>query len=419
MSESGAGGAGDPFGGIPFFGDLAKMLSQSGPVNWETARQLAFSIATGGETEPNVDPMERIQLEQFSRIAELHVGAITGLATSTSGGLTILPVTRSHWVNNAFKVYEPYFEAIAKALKPGSAQEPGTATSGSDPFGLANMQAFSDPNTDPEAAMEAWFEQMMTMLAPVMLGMSAGSLIGHLSTRSFGQYDLPIPQTANDELLLIWPNIKQFGEEWSLDPIELRLWVCLHEIAHHTILSIPHVAKTLQQLLLEFVSAFEPDSSGLTISLENINPNDPTGLASMQSMLSDPEVLLGAMRTSQQDDLLARLDAITTVIVGYVDWVMDEIGQRLMASYGQITEAIRRRRVEASSQDRFVGKILGLDLTQAHYERGSKFIAGVVERSGAAALSRLWEHPQNLPTPNEVAAPGLWLARIDLPHDEA
>lgn len=419
MSETGPSGSGNPFGGIPFFGDLAKMLSQSGPVNWETARQLAFSIATGGETEPNVDPMERIQLEQFSRIAELHVGAITGLATSASGGLTILPVVRSHWVTNAFKVYAPYFEAIAKALKPTDPPQPGAGETSGDPFSLVDMTALSDSGSETEAAMEAWFEQMMTMLAPVMLGMSAGSLIGHLATRSFGQYDLPIPQVANDEILLIWPNIKQFGEEWSLDPMELKLWVCLHEIAHHTVFNVQHVARKLEELLLEFVSAFEPDTSGLTGSLENINPNDPSGLASMQSMLGDPEVLLGAMRSTKQDDLLARLDALTTVIVGYVDWVMDQIGQPLMQTYGQITEAIRRRRVEAASQDRFVGKILGLDLTQAHYERGANFIAGVIERSSPETLGRLWEKSANLPTPNEVAAPGLWLARINLPEEDS
>jgi len=33
-----------------------------------------------------------------------------------------------------------------------------------------------------------------------MLGMTAGSMIGHLARRSFGQYDLPIPRPLSDEL---------------------------------------------------------------------------------------------------------------------------------------------------------------------------------------------------------------------------
>jgi uncharacterized protein (DUF2342 family) len=93
---------------------------------------------------------------------------------------------------------------------------------------------------------------------------------------------------------------------------------------------------------------------------------------------------------------------------------MDQVGTGLIASYAQVTEAVRRRRVEEAASDRFVQRLLGLDLTQEHYDRGRAFIDGVVERAGAQSLERLWSDAEHLPTPNEVAAPGLWLARIDL-----
>jgi len=136
---------------------------------------------------------------------------------------------------------------------------------------------------------------------------------------------------------------------------------------------------------------------------------------SVQSMFGDPEVILGAVRSPAQEQVLPPIEALVAVIVGYVDWVMDSVGQRLMGSYDQITEALRRRRVEAAPADRFVGQILGLDLTQGHYDRGETFISGVVERVGTDGLDRLWKSDWELPTPNEVDAPGLWLARIDLP----
>ena len=41
----------------------------------------------------------------------------------------------------------------------------------------------------------------------------------------------------------------------------------------------------------------------------------------------------------------------------------------------------------------------------------------MVERAGENALARLWANEDDLPTPAEVDAPGLWLARIDLPDD--
>jgi uncharacterized protein (DUF2342 family) len=34
-------------------------------------------------------------------------------------------------------------------------------------------------------------------------------------------------------------------------------------------------------------------------------------------------------------------------------------------------------------------------------------------------LNRLWESERMLPTPAELEAPGLWLARIELPEETA
>lgn len=405
MSGFGPFGAGDPFGGVPFFADLAKMLAQQGPVSWDAARQLALSIATGGESEPNVDPMDRIQLEQLARVADLHVGSTTGLTTSASGRLEVVPVTRTQWLTASIDVYKPLVEAIAASL--------GADAQGADEPTLPTL----DPGADPEQAAEAWLGGMMQMLSPMMLGMTAGSMLGHLATRSFGQYDLPVPRPGSDEILLVVRNLDEFGQAWSLDRDELRLWVCLHEIAHHAVLGIPHVRRRLTELLTGWVSNFRPDTGALEERLGSLDPSDPQGLASVQSMFGDPEVVLGAIRSPAQDELQPLLEALVTVVVGYVDWVMDTVGERLMSGYERITEAMRRQRVEAAAADRFVGQILGLDLTQDLYDRGAAFIDGVVERAGAEGLDRLWSSERTLPTPNEVAAPGLWLARIDLPDD--
>ncbi|HEX6236993.1 MAG TPA: zinc-dependent metalloprotease, partial [Acidimicrobiales bacterium] len=71
-----------------------------------------------------------------------------------------------------------------------------------------------------------------------------------------------------------------------------------------------------------------------------------------------------------------------------------------------------------SQADRFVERLLGLELGQATYERGSTFVEGVIERAGEEGLARLWEGERMLPSPPEVDAPGLWLARIELPEDD-
>jgi uncharacterized protein (DUF2342 family) len=70
--------------------------------------------------------------------------------------------------------------------------------------------------------------------------------------------------------------------------------------------------------------------------------------------------------------------------------------------------------VERGQAAGFVDQLLGLQLDREHYERGVAFCRGVVERSGNDGLNRLLEGPAMIPTPAELDAPGLWLARIEL-----
>jgi putative hydrolase len=266
---------------------------------------------------------------------------------------------------------------------------------------------------------------MLQAMQPTMVAMMAGSMVGHLARSSLGQYDLPVPRPASDELLIVVPNLDAFGQEWSLPADDLRLWICVHEIAHHTVINVPHVRARLDQLIGEYAAGFrnDPDALGehLRALEESSDIDDPSGnemMAQIQRAMSEPGALIGAIQSDAQRALKPQLEALVAVIVGVVDHVMDQVGAKLIGSYGMLTEALRRRRVAASEADRFVERMLGLELTQATYDRGTAFVDGVVERAGEEGLARLWESAGNLPSPPEVDAPGLWLARIDLPTDD-
>lgn len=373
------------------FGDLARMFSQQGPVNWDVARQTAIWLASDGQPEPNVDPLERIRLEELVRVADLHVSEHTGLNTSIAGGvLSILPVTRGDWALHSLEAYRPFLERLATSLS----------------------SAADEVEAGPDATV-ALLGDLGKLLGPVLLGMQSGFMLGHLARRALGQYDLPLPRLAADQLLVVPANIDAFAEQWSMAPDDLRMWVCLQEVTHHAVLGRPQVRARLAALLNEYVSRFEVDPAALEASLGDI---DPTDMAGLQAVLGNPETLLGAVRSPAQQETLGRIETLTAVIEGYVDHVMDTAGRGLIGSYGQITEALGRRRVEASDGDRFAARLLGLELGRGQYERGATFVRGVVERAGDDGLARLWHSERELPTPAELDAPGLWLARIDLPE---
>ncbi len=393
-------GSGDPqqmmSGFMQLFGGMGGGGGFGGLGN---ALQVAMSIASGGTSEPNVDPMDRLALEQLVRVAELHVGNATGLRTSTGSPLTIVPVTRSEWVQKSMEAYKPVLEQLAAAM---ASPDLG------DEFG-----------SDPQMAM---FQQLFASIRPMMVNMTTGSMIGHVGNRAIGTYDLPIPRPGSDELLVVMPNLEAFGEEWSLDKEELRMWIALSEVAHHAVLSIPHVAQRVSSLLGSYTNAFRNNTESIGDALEGFQPSgDMTDIAGLQQqlqeMFGDPSALLGSMRSPEQEAMLPEISALLGAIVGYIDHIMDQVGDSLISSYSQLTEALRRRRVTASSSDRFVEKLLGLELDRELYDKGRAFIDGIVDRAGDDALGQLWADRASLPTPNEIAAPGLWLSRMGIDFD--
>ena len=389
MSTPGPFG-GNPFEGMPFFKDLAKLFSSQGALNWDFAKQLAQWVATEGAAEGNVDPMVRMRIEEVARVAEMHVSATTGLSTTATGrALAVRPVGRGEWAQRTLDDWRPLLEKLATSLGQGA---------------LAGEEAIEP---DPETELLGGIGQL---IMPLMMGGQAGSMVGHLSRRSLAQYDLPMPRPASDEIMVVSANIDEFSNDWSIPADDVRLWVCLSETAHHAVLARPHVRARLEELLSAYASGFKPDASAIESRFGALDPTDPE---SMNSVLGDPQALLGAMQSDEQRALAPQLETLVAAIEGYVDWVVDTAGRKLIGSYQMLTEALRRRRVERGDGDKLVERLFGLELGQAQYDRGSKFVEGVLERAGEDGLGKLWRTERELPTPAELDAPGLWLARLE------
>ena len=388
----GLGGLGD----MPVIGDLMRML-QGATSGANHAREVGRAIASGGVSEPNIEPTQRIALEQLVRVAELRVADATGLQPARGAPLRVEVVNRVGWSDRTVGDYGELFGALGESI----AARP-------DPDS-------DDTHADPLAAMLAGITRM---IGPAMLALTTGAMVGRLAQYALGGYVLPVPRPSDKPMLVALPNVDEFGRQWSLDLDDLRLWVCLHEALYHAVFGVDHVRSALSDLLLRHASSFETNPRRLEELLGDFDPvaGGPEAMAELPQALGSPDAILGAVRSEAQEALLPQMTALVAAITGYVDYTMDRIGTELISSYGRLTEALRRHRVEASESDRFVERLLGLELDQDQYERGAAFAAGVVERAGTDGLRRLFSDPANLPTPAEVDAAGLWLARIDLPR---
>lgn len=381
-----------PFPGMPFFGDLAKQMASQGPLQWDVARQVALMTATEGtNSEANVDPTSRVSLERLLPIADQHVRAFTGLATAPLGAPPkIEVVNRSMWTHHTIAAYRPMFTDLAQSLTSSPA-----ANTESDP--MANMMA-----------------SLNKMMGPAMMGMSVGTMIGQLALRAFGQYDLPIPRESQPQLLIVSPNIERFAADWSISGDDMRMWVLISELTSHAVLSVPHVRDAVSAAIRHYIAGFSPNPNALMERLTNMDLGESDPMAMMNRFFTDPSIILGAVRSPIQENLAPSLDAMVAAIIGYVDHAVDSISTSVLGTGSRIAEAVRRRRVESSPNDSFVEQLLGLHLTQRQVERGNAFVEGVIERAGTEGLSNLFARSGNLPTPSELDAPGLWLARIAL-----
>jgi len=385
----------DPFSGLPLFGDLAKALSGQGPLNWDAARQFAQLGASGGTAEPNVTPDVRLRYEELARIARLHVGDVIGLSPELGD---VRAVTRTQWAAETLEAYRHLFTEMATAL--GSSSDAGEEEGGDA--------------GDPMMAMMAGLSRMM---APAMLGMSIGSMVGRFATRAFGTHDLPIPREP-EQVTLVPANIDDFATQWEIPADEMRLWVLAHEIAGFTLYQAGHLRDAISDLVRRHAGGFRPDPSAvadklssLDVDLDDRAADNP--LAALQQALSDPELLLGAVTSPEQLAQRPQLDALVAVVVGYTDWIVDAVAVRVVGGSAlRIAEAVRRQRVETSASDAFVEQLLGIRIGDDQVARGKAFAQGVVDRAGDDGLLPLLERADSLPTPAEVDAPGLWLARL-------
>lgn len=379
-----------PFGGIPFLNDMMKSMAAQGPLNWELATQAAAAAARGDSDDPVPDPSTRFEWNSLADIADMRVREVTGLGTGPHGTHTeVLTTTRAVWAHRTLQDLRPLFTDLAAALnKP---QQP----SGDDP--LATM-----------------FAGLSGLLMPSLMGLTVGSMIGSMALRAFGQYDLPLTRPHSSELLVVSRTVDEFAGQWSIPRDDLRMWVLVHELSSHAVLNAPAVSEGLMFTVRRYVGAFSPDADAFMAGLGDLDPSDPSALETLQKKLGDPMLLVGAIRSAAQEEMQPVLDAQVAAVTGYVDHAVDTAGSLLLGNPGPIAEAVRRRRLEGRTDADLVERLLGMSLTRQLQARGREFVKGVIERAGDEGLRPMLSHPANLPTPNELDAPGLWLARLEM-----
>ena len=378
---------GDIWNDVPLFREIQRVLmSSSGPVNWELARQVGIASASLGTEDPAPSDEDRRGFEDAVRVAELQVAGFTGLE-APSDIPKVEAVRRGQWV-------QANIEGLRALLEPA-------ATKIGDAIATAQREAM------PEQA-QAGVAQLLGQLSPLLLGAQVGTVLGTLAQQVLGQYDIAVPRPDGaGALLFVVPNIARFEKDWSLDPTEFRTWIAIHEVTHRFEFARPWALTRFRELIDDFTSTLTLDLDELQQRLASLDPSNPEG---MQEMLAGQENLFGAVMDDEQRLKLGRIQAFMTSAEGYGDHVMHALGAQMLPSYVRIDEAMRRYR-ETEQVDPVFERLLGIEVKREQYRLGRAFCDTVVELTDETTLARMWDSAEALPSMPELEEPRLWLAR--------
>jgi coenzyme F420 biosynthesis associated uncharacterized protein len=378
---------GDVWNDVPLFREIQRVLmSSSGPVNWELARQVGIASASWGTEDFAPSEEDRRGFDEAVRVAELQVAGFTGLE-APSDIPKVEAVRRGQWV-------QANIEGLRALLEPAAAK-------------IGDAIATAQRDAVPEEA-QAGVAQMLGQLSPLLLGAQVGTVLGTLAQQVLGQYDIAVPRPDGaGALLFVVPNIARFEEEWSLDPTEFRTWIAIHEVTHRFEFARPWALTRFRELIDDFTSTLTLDVEELRQRLASLDPSNPEG---MQEMLAGQDSLFGAVMDDEQRLKLRRVQAFMTASEGYGDHVMHALGAQMLPSYARIDEAMRRYR-ETEHVDPVFERLLGIEVKREQYRLGRAFCDTVVELTDEATLARMWDSAEALPSMPELEEPRLWLAR--------
>ena len=381
FGEAGNGGDPDDLAGkIPLFAELQKLLSGSGgPVNWDLARQLAISnLAAGHRTLTAAD---NAAVSDALRLADVWLDGVTDLP---SGLRTTQAWTQVDWVEKTVGTWATLCDPVAGRV-------------------VAAMSSSLPPEVAEQAGPMA---PMMAQLGGLMFGAQLGQGLAALAGEVVSATDIGLPLGPAGTGALVVSNVDTFAEGLERPVADVRLFLALREAAHHRLFS--HVP-WLRQQVIDAVDAYgrgiHIDPEAINSALAEIDPNNPESLqTALAGGVFEPQ------NTDAQNAALRRLETLLALIEGWVDTVVSAAAGDRMQGAAALSEAVRRRRASGGPAEQTFSTLVGLELRPRRLREAAQLWSAMTDAHGASARDGLWNHPDLLPTADDLDDPAAFAA---------
>lgn len=350
-------------------------------LDWERVQSLA--IRTGGRapiSPPWTSRKVQAEYEQLVKQVEDPIAGYTGSRLPESRA-TVTVMGRREWIEanvaNFKYLFEPVEEMYRELGRHNTVVVPGLA-----------------------------------QLSQLAVSSQIGLLLGYLSRRVLGQYDMSVlgrePITAG-KLYFVHQNIEAIESELGVPAEEFRTWIALHECTHaHEFEVHTWVRDYMNHILRDYLSCVLDDlrgssqRGGMTTAM----------VARMVDNLRLGRSLLESVMSPRQQRFVGQLQSLMCLLEGYSNHIMNAIGKDLMPHFQEIKRRVESRKKDQSQTEKLFLKLTGLSMKMEQYRLGEKFVDQVVEREGIQLANRAFDGPENLPSMDEVVNSSRWIARI-------
>lgn len=248
---------------------------------------------------------------------------------------------------------------------------------------------------------------LMRKIGGPLVAAETGALLGVLSRRVLGQYELVLPaEEAGDTIYLVGPNLLAMERSNQLRPSEFRMWIALHECTHRLqFVAVPWMRDYFFEMVTSLAAATQSDERRLTRLGSEIRKASDEGRP-----LIDESGLLGLFANEDQRLLLDKIQALMSLLEGHGHVVMDRVGGRILRTQKRMSSLLKARR--ADPRMAAFMRLTGLEMKMRQYESGEQFVLGVERLATWSALDVAWTEPNALPTLAEIESPETWLRRV-------
>lgn len=405
-SDSGSGGAGDPFGmgfqgGSEFdmsqlgqiFSKLGEMFSgaggamaggkQSGPVNYDVARKLASSQI--GFVAP-VPEKTGAAIADAVHLAETWLDGVTALPAGTSKAVAWTP---TDWIDNTLETWKRLCDPVAEQIS----------------------TVWVSALPEEARTMAGPLLAMMTQMGGMAFGSQLGQALGKLSREVLTSTDIGLPLGPKGVAALMPEAVESLSEGLEQPRSEILTFLAAREAAHHRLFShVPWLASQLLSAVEAFARGMKIDMSGIEELASGINPAALTDPAQMEQLLN--QGIFEPKATPEQTAALERLETLLALIEGWVQTVVSEaLGDRIPGA-SALAEMLRRRRATGGPAEQTFATLVGLELRPRKMREAAVLWERLTQAVGTDRRDAVWQHPDLLPSAEDLDEPAGFIDRM-------